>query len=74
MWCRCVNTVIPCKKEPKDNEDDLSYVVPMSLGLVMKVGGMQVPEISWENQQIPESVRDTKLTINDLIRFGHVQV
>ena len=57
-----------------DNEDDLSYVVPMSLGLVMKVGGMQIPEISWENQQIPESVRDTKLTINDLIRFGHVQV
>lgn len=58
-----------------DTDDNhLSYVIPIEAGLLLKLGQLQVPEISWEYKQIPPNRRDTKLTVQELINYGHIDI
>ncbi len=54
------------------DNDALSYIIPVEAALDIEVGAMQVPEISWEYSQVPTSMRNSKLTLRQLVEFGHV--
>lgn len=56
------------------NDGDLSYIVPIVAGLELEVSLVHVPEISWEYQQIPEEQKGGKLTIEQLVRIGHIDM
>ena len=52
---------------------NLSSIVPIAESLAIEVSDLQLPEPSWEFDQIPVERRAEKLTVADLVRFGHVE-
>jgi hypothetical protein len=55
------------------DEDTLSYIVPVEAALDIEVSNLHFPEISWEYHQIPLSMRNSTLTVRQLIEFGHIE-
>lgn len=54
------------------DDDHLSYIVPICESLPLAVGHLQIPEISWEYKQIPTNRRTAKLTVEELMNYGHI--
>lgn len=54
--------------------DHLSSVIPVSeaLPITVPVQSLQLPENSWDLQQIPEELRGGSVSIRDLARFNHI--
>ena len=73
VFCQGSVIGLNCRGWDFGSEDDaLSYIVPVEFALGVIVGGMQLPERSWEYSQIPEAKRGTTLTLGQLVEFGHV--
>ena len=51
---------------------NLSYMVPVSEVLDLKVSLSHVPEASWEYQQIPDDRRGTEASLRELAGWGHI--
>lgn len=64
---------VNCRGWDFGNDDDaLSYIIPVEAALDIEVGAIQMPEISWEYSQVPTSMKNAKLTLRQLVQFGHV--
>lgn len=57
----------------EEGEESLSYVVPVIEGLPIRVSNLELPEKSWELEQIPESWSGKELDLSLLVKFGHVK-
>ena len=57
--------------DEQDGEDSLSYIVPVSLVLPMKIVLNQLPSNSWEHRQL-ENYNNRELTIQELVDAGHI--
>lgn len=57
--------------DEKKGEDSLSYIVPVSTILPMKIVLKQLPTISWEFEQLKNNNIE-EITVLDLIRTGHI--
>ena len=57
----------------KEGEESLSYVVPVIEGLPIRVSNLELPEKSWELEQIPEYWSGKELDLSLLVKFGHVK-
>jgi len=55
-----------------DKGENLSSIVPIVEILQIALPRLQLPEISWEYNQIPDIRRGDQLTFRDLIKFRHV--
>ena len=59
--------------EAEDDKNNLSYMVPIRELLSAEIELVQLPEISWEYNQIPDSQRNKALTVAELARLGHIE-
>ncbi|MDQ3652661.1 MAG: serine protease [Acidobacteriota bacterium] len=59
--------------EAEDDKNSLSYIIPVRELLSAQIDLVQLPEISWEYNQIPDSQRNKALTVAELVRFGHIE-
>lgn len=57
-----------------DKKDHLSSIVPVREILQMNLGHLTVPKISWEYSQIPENHDHANLTMNELVKYEHVEL
>lgn len=53
--------------------ENLSSVVPIREALAMEIVDLQLPEPSWEHDQVPREQRGKTVTVMDLVRFGHIE-
>ena len=59
--------------EGAEHQDSpLSSVIPVEAALQLQVGNLQLPDRSWEHSQIPSYKRGEPLTIEELVRYGHI--
>jgi hypothetical protein len=60
--------------ENVNDNDHLSSIVPIQEILVMNLGELSVPKISWEYMQIPSGRDCTSLSMLELANYGHVDL
>lgn len=51
---------------------NLSSILPVRHLLPIEVGGARIPRDSWEFRELPESRRDSLLTLGELVAYRHV--
>ena len=73
VFCEGVVIGVNCRGWDFGNDDDaLSSIIPVEAALDVEVAIHQLPEISWEHSQVPMHMRNSKLTLRQLVEFGHV--
>jgi len=53
-------------------DDQLSSIVPIQEVLSMTLSHLKVPKVSWEFKQIPDDRNPEKLSMIELVNYGHV--
>lgn len=60
--------------EESPDDDNLSYIVPVTAAFPMRFRLLQLPDSSWEAGQLSAADRTNELTIEYLIERGHIQL
>lgn len=58
--------------ETEDDQNSLSYIIPVTEVLSVPIELIQLPEKSWEYKQIPENQRNKAISVAELSRLGHI--
>lgn len=59
--------------ENNSEKEYLSYIVPITVILPMKIKLLQLPKISWEFNQLTEEQRNAELSVEQLINAKHIE-
>lgn len=64
---------INCRGWDFGNDDDsLSYIVPLEKILEIHATPLYVPSFSWEFSKMPSSTTNKTLTVRQLVKYGHI--
>lgn len=55
-------------------DQNLSYIVPIWAAFPLKIKLIQLPSISWEASQLNEYEKENEITLENLIKMGHIKI